>query len=94
MRRMPPTLPEFLVVYGLLYAAFGVQSPLLRERGLHTQKRSGSSSVLPQRCALSPVPIGHAADRPHRHTSILCGRSRFKLSGWRESISNLRENTY
>jgi MFS_1 like family len=40
MRRMPPTLPEFVAVYGLLYAAFGVQSPflpaLLREQGLHS----------------------------------------------------------
>ena len=29
MRRMPPTLPGFVIVYGLLYAAFGVQSPFL-----------------------------------------------------------------
>jgi PPP family 3-phenylpropionic acid transporter len=77
MRRMPPTLPEFMVVYGLLYAAFGVQSPflpaLLRERGLHPEEIGivlGASTAI--RVLAGPA-IGHAADRLHRHTSILCG---------------------
>ena len=56
---MPPTLSEFVAVYGLLYAAFGVQSPflpaLLRERGC-TQKRSGSFSALRRRSVSLPVP--------------------------------------
>jgi PPP family 3-phenylpropionic acid transporter len=73
MRRMPPTLPEF----GLLYAAFGVQSPflpaLLRERGLHPEEIGivlGASTAI--RVLAGPA-IGHDADRLHRHTSILCG---------------------
>ena len=47
---MPPTLPEFVAVYGLLYAAFGVQSPFL-------------PALLPEqyvaRTAQRPHPIGH-----------------------------------
>jgi MFS transporter, PPP family, 3-phenylpropionic acid transporter len=42
MHRMLPTLPRFLAVYALLYAAFGVQSPflpaLLRDQGLHGEE--------------------------------------------------------
>ena len=74
---MPPTLPEFVAVYGLLYAAFGVQSPflpaLLREQGLHAEEIGivlGASTAI--RVLAGPA-IGHAADRLHRHTSILCG---------------------
>ena len=77
MRRTPHTLPEFVIVYGLLYAAFGVQSPflpaLLRERGLHPEEIGivlGASTAI--RVLAGPA-IGHAADRLHRHTSILCG---------------------
>ena len=77
MRRMPPTLPEFVAVYGLLYAAFGVQSPflpaLLREQGLHPEEIGivlGASTAI--RVLAGPA-IGHAADRLHRHTSTLCG---------------------
>ena len=50
MRHRPPTLPTFLAVYALLYAAFGVQSPflpaLLRDQGC-TPSRSASSSLPP-----------------------------------------------
>jgi PPP family 3-phenylpropionic acid transporter len=77
MRRMPSTLPGFVIVYGLLYAAFGVQSPflpaLLREQGLHAEEIGivlGASTAI--RVLAGPA-IGHAADRLHRHTSILCG---------------------
>jgi PPP family 3-phenylpropionic acid transporter len=77
MRRMPPTVPNFVAVYGLLYAAFGVQSPflpaLLREQGLHPEEIGivlGASTAI--RVFAGPA-IGHAADRLHRHTSILCG---------------------
>jgi len=74
---MPPTLPEFVAVYGLLYAAFGVQSPflpaLLGEQGLCPEQIGAvlaASTVI--RVVAGPA-IGHAADRLHRHTSILCG---------------------
>jgi MFS transporter, PPP family, 3-phenylpropionic acid transporter len=74
---MPPILPEFVAVYGLLYGAFGVQSPflpaLLREQGLHPEEIGivlGASTAI--RVLAGPA-IGHAADRLHRHTSILCG---------------------
>ena len=77
MRRMPPALPEFMAVYSLLYAAFGVQSPflpaLLREQGLHAEEIGvvlGASTAI--RVLAGPA-IGHAADRLHRHSSILCG---------------------
>jgi MFS transporter, PPP family, 3-phenylpropionic acid transporter len=77
MRRMPPTLPEFVAVYGLLYAAFGVQSPflpaLLGEQGLFPQEigivLAASTAI---RVVAGPA-IGHAADRLRRHTSMLCG---------------------
>jgi MFS transporter, PPP family, 3-phenylpropionic acid transporter len=76
MHRMPPTLPKFVAVYAFLYAAFGVQSPflpaLLREQGLFPQE---IGIVLAASTAIRVVAgpsIGHAADRLHRHTSILC----------------------
>jgi MFS transporter, PPP family, 3-phenylpropionic acid transporter len=77
MRRNLPTLPEFVAVYTFLYAAFGVQSPflpaLLGEQGLFPQEigivLAASTAI---RVLAGPV-IGHAADRLHRHTSILCG---------------------
>jgi PPP family 3-phenylpropionic acid transporter len=77
MRRMPPTLPEFVAVYGLLYAAFGVQSPflpaLLREQGLHPEEIGivlGGSTAM--RVLAGPA-IGHAADHLHLHRRTLCG---------------------
>ena len=65
MRRRPPTLPTFLAVYGLLYAAFGVQSPflpaLLREQGLHAEEigivLAASTAI---RVLAGPV-VGHLA---------------------------------
>jgi PPP family 3-phenylpropionic acid transporter len=77
MRSIPPALPKFLTVYAFLYAAFGVQSPflpaLLREQGLHAEEigivLAASTGI---RVFAGPA-IGHAADRLHRHTSILCG---------------------
>ena len=77
MRRMPPALPEFVAVYGLLYAAFGVQSPflpaLLREQGLRAEDIGIVLSASTAIRVLAGPAIGHAADRLHRHTSILCG---------------------
>jgi PPP family 3-phenylpropionic acid transporter len=77
MRRVPPTLPEFVAVYGLLYAAFGVQSPflpaLLREQGLLPEEIGivlGASTAI--RVLAGPA-ISHAADRLHRHRPTLCG---------------------
>ena len=66
----PPTLPTFLAVYALLYAAFGVQSPflpaLLRERGLHAEEigivlaASTAIRVLPDlRSVTSPIGYGN-----------------------------------
>jgi PPP family 3-phenylpropionic acid transporter len=77
MRRIPPTLPEFVAVYGLLYAAFGVQSPflpaLLREQGLHPEEIGIVLAASTAIRVLAGPTIGHAADRLHRHTSMLCG---------------------
>jgi PPP family 3-phenylpropionic acid transporter len=79
MRRMPPTLLEFMAVYGLLYAAFGVQSPflpaLLQEQGLHSDEIGIVLSASTAMRVLAGPAIGHAADRLRRHTSILCGCS-------------------
>jgi MFS transporter, PPP family, 3-phenylpropionic acid transporter len=76
MHRRPPTLPTFLAVYGLLYAAFGVQSPflpaLLRERGLHAEEigivLAASTSI---RVFAGPA-VGHVADRLRQHALTLC----------------------
>jgi MFS transporter, PPP family, 3-phenylpropionic acid transporter len=77
MRRLPPTLPKFLAVYAFLYAAFGVQSPflppLLREQGLHAEEIGIVLAASTAIRVLAGPAIGHAADRLHRHTSILCG---------------------
>jgi PPP family 3-phenylpropionic acid transporter len=76
---MPPTLLEFMAVYGLLYAAFGVQSPflpaLLQEQGLHSDEIGIVLSASTAMRVLAGPAIGHAADRLRRHTSILCGCS-------------------
>ncbi len=76
MHRRPPTLPTFLAVYGLLYAAFGVQSPflpaLLRERGLHAEEigivLAASTAI---RVFAGPA-VGHLADRLRQHALTLC----------------------
>jgi PPP family 3-phenylpropionic acid transporter len=76
MRRKPPPLPTFLAVYGLLYAAFGVQSPflpaLLREKGLRAEEIGivlAASTLI--RVFAGPA-VGHIADRLRRHTLTLC----------------------
>ena len=79
MRRRPPTLPTFLAVYALLYAAFGVQSPflpaLLREQGLRAEEigivLAASTAI---RVFAGPA-VGHVADRLRRHTLTLCACS-------------------
>ena len=70
-------MPIFIAVYGLLYAAFGVQSPylpaLLRERGLPAGELGvvlAASTAI--RVLAGPV-LGHTADRWRRHTLTLCG---------------------
>jgi MFS family permease len=77
MRRLPPTLPEIFAIYAFLYVAFGMKSPflpaLLREQGFHAEEIGivlGASTAI---SVLAGPAIGHAADRLHRHTSILCG---------------------
>ena len=76
MRHRSPTLPTFLAVYGLLYAAFGVQSPflpaLLREQGLRAEEIGivlGASTAI--RVFAGPA-VGHIADRLRWHTLTLC----------------------
>jgi PPP family 3-phenylpropionic acid transporter len=76
MHRRPPTLPTFLAVYGLLYAAFGVQSPflpaLLSEQGLRAEEigivLAASTAI---RVFAGPA-VGHLADRLQWHTLTLC----------------------
>ena len=66
-----------MAVYAFLYAAFGVQSPflpaLLREQGLHAEEIGIVLAASTAIRVLAGPAIGHAADRLHRHTSILCG---------------------
>ena len=76
MRHRPRPLPTFLAVYGLLYAAFGVQSPflpaLLREQGLRAEEIGivlAASTLI--RVFAGPA-VGHIADRLRRHTLTLC----------------------
>jgi len=75
MLRAWPTLPTFVVVYALLYGAFGVQSPflpaLLGERGLHADEIGlvlGASTAI--RIFAGPV-VGQIADRTRLHTLML-----------------------
>ena len=76
MHRRPPTLPTFLAVYALLYAAFGVQSPflpaLLREQGLRAEEigivLAASTAI---RVFAGPA-VGHLADRLRQHALTLC----------------------
>ena len=79
MDHRPPTLPTFLAVYGLLYVAFGAQSPflpaLLREQGLRPEEIGivlGASTAI--RVFAGPA-VGHIADRLRRHTLTLCVRA-------------------
>ena len=79
MRRRPPPLPTFLAVYGLAYAAFGVQSPFLpalfREQGMRAEEIGivlAASTAL--RVFAGPA-VGHIADRLRRHTATLCACS-------------------
>ena len=73
---MLPTLPTFLAAYGLLYAAFGVQSPflpaLLRDQGLHGEEIGivlGAATAI--RVLAGPA-VGHLADRLRQHALTLC----------------------
>lgn len=79
MDRNRRTLPTFVAVYALLYAAFGLQSPflpaLLRERGLPADQLGlvlGAATAV--RVLVGPA-IGHAADHLRRHTFMLCACS-------------------
>jgi MFS transporter, PPP family, 3-phenylpropionic acid transporter len=76
MRHRPPTLPTFLAVYALLYAAFGAQSPflptLLSGQGLHAEEVGivlGASTAI--RVLTGPA-VSHFADGLRRHTLTLC----------------------
>jgi MFS transporter, PPP family, 3-phenylpropionic acid transporter len=79
MRRMPPPLPTFLAVYGLLYAAFGVQSPflpaLLSEQGLHAEEIGIVLAASTAIRVLAGPAVGNVADRLRRHTLTLCACS-------------------
>jgi MFS transporter, PPP family, 3-phenylpropionic acid transporter len=72
---MPPALPTFLAVYGLLYAAFGVQSPflpaLLSEQGLHAEEIGIVLAASTAIRVLAGPAVGHVADR-HSLTLCLC----------------------
>ena len=67
MRHRPPPLPTFLAVYGLLYAAFGVQSPflpaLLREQGLRAEEIGIVLAASTAIRVLAGPAVGHVADR-------------------------------
>ena len=79
MRRRPRPLPTFLAVYGLLYAAFGVQSPflpaLLSGRGLHAEEIGIVLAASTAIRVLAGPAVGHMADRQRRHTLTLCACS-------------------
>ena len=70
------SFPTFLVVYSLLYAAFGVQSPflpaLLRERGLHAEEIGIVLAASTAIRVLAGPAVGHAADRLRMHVFTLC----------------------
>ena len=79
MRHRPPPLPTFLAVYGLLYAAFGVQSPflpaLLSEQGLRAEEIGIVLAASTAIRVLAGPAVGHVADRLRRHTLTLCACS-------------------
>ena len=73
---MPPALPTFLAVYGLLYAAFGVQSPflpsLLSEQGLRAEEIGVVLAASTAIRVFAGPSVGHVADRLRLHTLTLC----------------------
>ena len=79
MRHRPRPLPTFLAVYGLLYAAFGVQSPflpaLLSGRGLRAEEIGIVLAASTAIRVLAGPAVGHIADRQRRHTLTLCACS-------------------
>ena len=79
MRRRPPPLPTFLAVYGLLYAAFGVQSPflpaLLSGRGLQAGEIGIVLAASTAIRVLAGPAVCHIADRLRWHTLTLCACS-------------------
>ena len=79
MRHRPPTLPTFLAVYALLYAAFGVQSPflpaLLSGRGLDAEEIGIVLAASTAIRVLAGPAVGHVADRLRRHPLTLCACS-------------------
>ena len=84
----PPPLPTFLAVYGLLYAAFGVQSPflpaLLREQGLRAEEIGIVLGVPTAIRVFAGPAVGHVADRlgrPPRWRSARCS-----VCQWRRSL--------
>ena len=71
----PPPLLTFVVLYALLYAGFGMQSPfvpaLLRERGFQAQDLGFLlAAAMVVRVIAGPT-VAHAADLVRRHTSLL-----------------------
>ena len=79
VRHRPRPLPTFLAVYGLLYAAFGVQSPflpaLLSGRGLRAEEIGMVLAASTAIRVLAGPAVGHVADRQRRHTLTLCACS-------------------
>jgi PPP family 3-phenylpropionic acid transporter len=70
-------VPTFVAVFGLLYAAFGLQSPylpaLLRERGLPAAQLGVVLAASTAIRVFAGPAIGHAADRLQRHALVLFG---------------------
>ena len=77
MRWITSPLPVFLLVYGLLYAAFGVQSPflpaLLHQRGMAGYQIGIILAAGTATRVLAGPALGHLADRWRAHTRILSG---------------------
>jgi PPP family 3-phenylpropionic acid transporter len=73
---MLSALPTFLVVYSLLYAAFGGQPPFLPEllsgRALHAEEIGIVLAASTAIRVLAGPAVGHVADRLRRHTVTLC----------------------
>jgi MFS transporter, PPP family, 3-phenylpropionic acid transporter len=75
MRHRPPTLPTFLAVYALLYAAFGVLPALLGGRGLDAEEIGIVLAASTAIRVLAGPAVGHVADRLRRHPLTLCACS-------------------
>jgi MFS transporter, PPP family, 3-phenylpropionic acid transporter len=79
MRCTVGLFPTFIAVYGLLYAAFGLQSPylpaLLRERGFPAAQLGVVLAASTAIRVFAGPALGHTADRLQRHTLVLCGCS-------------------